>query len=322
MGLDPKLRAPLEAGLLSLKVVRDMPACVSGAVFDWPRVVFQTPAEAGNAVAVALQDVTCTFTVEPTPTPVATPTPTPSPTPAPTPMPLPGAPGKPAVAPMSRAVRISVAPMDATLVTAYHYECSGDNGGTWPAKADVTASDNTTAQVGDLTNGVDYVCRAFAQNASGLGDASPLSDTVRPCGSTIQCNPILPAILAALGLLAVLGLLGVLFAVYRNRPSGYVVAVVDVVHTANLGHGRRLGIRFVRAPHGRGVMDIVADRTSNADFRIRALRGDRFEVTDKGGRQITTSGEPIILTDTVGVRHEVILRAFATNSAAAVSSRR
>jgi hypothetical protein len=34
------------------------------------------------------------------------------------------------------------------------------------------------------------------------------------------------------------------------------------------------------------------------------------------------SGEPIVLVDSLGVRHEVILRAFATNSAAAVSSRR
>ena len=38
-----------------------MPACISGAVFDWPQVVFQTADEAGNAVAVALQDATCTL---------------------------------------------------------------------------------------------------------------------------------------------------------------------------------------------------------------------------------------------------------------------
>jgi hypothetical protein len=322
MGLDPKERAALEAGLLSLKIVRDMPACVSGAVFDWPNVVFQTPDEAGNAVAVALQDATCTFTVEATPTPPPTPTPTPVPTPPPTPMPLPTAPGKPAVEPMNRAVKISVAPGDPALVAGFHFECSGDKGGTWPATADVTSADNPTGQVGDLTNGVEYVCRAFAENATGLSDASPISDAVKPCGSALQCNSLLSPILGVLGLLAILGLLAVIFAFWRDRARGYVVAVVDVVHTANLGHGRRLGISFVRPPHSRYVTEIVADRGPKADIRIRHRRGDRFEVTDKEGHHFTQSGEPIVLVDSLGVRHEVVLRAFATNSAAAVSSRR
>jgi hypothetical protein len=303
-----------------------MPACVSGAVFDWPNVVFQSPDEAGSAVAVALQDATCTFTAEPSPspspTPVPTPTPTPTPAPTPTPMPLPGAPGKPAVEPLNGGVKISVAPGDPALVTAYHFECSADNGGTWPAKLDLTGADHTTAQVGNLTNGVDYVCRAFTQNPTGLSDASPSSDAVKPCGSAIQCNPLLQPILAVLGLLAAVGLLAVFFAFYRNRPSGYVVAVVDVVHTANLGHGRRLGIRFVRGPHSRYVTEIVPDRGPKADIGIHPRSGGRFVVTDRAGRHTTMSGEPIVLEDSMGVRHEVVLRAFATNSAAAVSSRR
>src|SRR6185436_19544025 len=36
MGLDPKERGALLTGLESLKVIRGMPACVSGATFDWP----------------------------------------------------------------------------------------------------------------------------------------------------------------------------------------------------------------------------------------------------------------------------------------------
>ena len=51
-----------------MQIIKDMPACVSGATFDWPQVVFETADQAGNAVAVALQDATCTFTVVP-PTP-------------------------------------------------------------------------------------------------------------------------------------------------------------------------------------------------------------------------------------------------------------
>ena len=80
MGLDPKERGALTAGLDRLKIVKNMPACASGSTFDWPTVSFNSPAEAGNAVAVALQDATCTFTVAPTPTP---PTPPPAPTAAP-----------------------------------------------------------------------------------------------------------------------------------------------------------------------------------------------------------------------------------------------
>ncbi len=72
MGLQPKERAALEAGLVGMRVTRAMPACVSGATFDWPQVVFQSPDEAGNAVAVALQDATCTFTVAPGVTPPPT----------------------------------------------------------------------------------------------------------------------------------------------------------------------------------------------------------------------------------------------------------
>ena len=63
MGLEAKDRTALEAGLARMKIVRQMPACVSGATFDWPQVVFESADAAGNAVAVALQDATCTFTV-------------------------------------------------------------------------------------------------------------------------------------------------------------------------------------------------------------------------------------------------------------------
>ena len=56
-------------GLNRLRIIQDMPACVSGATFDWPQVVFESPDQAGNAVGVALQDATCTFTVAPQPPP-------------------------------------------------------------------------------------------------------------------------------------------------------------------------------------------------------------------------------------------------------------
>ena len=404
MGLDPKERATLEAGLLALKVTRNMPACTSGEAFTWLQVVFESPIAAGGAVGDALHNATCTFTVAP----VATPSPSPAAAPAAvhgivltardgaidltwaapastsvpivdylvrcqagdgnwiessegvslattatvggltngtayqcqvatvgasaegawtaapataTPLGRPGAPGKPSVEPLDSALKISVPPNQAPGVSGYHYECSGDNGATWPATADQASTDNTTALIEPLTNGVGYVCRAFAENATGLSDASPISDAVRPCGSVLDCNTVLRPVLGLIAALLAAGILVVLVLLWRGRSRGYVVAVVDVIHTANLGHGSRLGIGFVRAPGSRRVTGIVADRGPDAEIRIRLRRGGRFEVTDRVGKHVTSSGEPIVAADSVGVRHELVLRAFATNAASTVSSR-
>jgi hypothetical protein len=240
-----------------------------------------------------------------------------------TPVGRPGPPAKPSVAALDRALRISVTPADATTgVSAYHYECSADGGATWSRKADVASDANTTAQVGNLTNGIAYVCRAFAENTMGLSDASPLSNIVKPCGSLIECNAALAPVVGILGVVLVGGLLAAFIAVVRERRRGYVVAVVDVIHTANLGHGSRLGIRFDRAPDSKVVTGIVADRGPTADIRVRQLRGGRFEVTDGVGRRHkTTDGEPVMAV-VAGVRHQVVLHAFATNAASPVTSRR
>jgi hypothetical protein len=399
MGLLPAERDALASGLVNLQIIRDMPACVHGAQFSWPQVVFQSPDDAGNAVAVALQDVTCTFTVAPTPTPSPSPTPVPTPTQAPivvrditltpgdgrievawvapattpepivdyrircrpgegewvesgegvsletsavvegltngaayecavvavgatwegpwaaaptlaTPVGRPAAPGKPAVQALDRAVRIDVPPEDVLLVSGYRYECSDDQGRTWPARLDVTSAGGTTAVIGNLTNTVEYVCRAFAENVVGLSNPSETSDAVRPCGSVLECSPLIAPVLGLLGFLTFGGLLAVLLAFYRNRARGYVVAVVDVVHTANLGYGSRLGFGFVRARRGGPVTGIVADRTRSPDFRIRHRGRDRFEVTDRVGQYAATAGQPVIVVDSLGVRHEVILRSY------------
>ena len=406
MGLSSTERDALESGLVKLRIIREMPACVSGTQFDWPQVVFESPDDAGNAVAVALQDVTCTFTVAPTPTPLPTPTPVPTPgavrsvtltpgdgrievawtapatTPAPivdyrvrcrsgegewtesdegaslttsavvdgltngaayecavaavdattegswtaatttaTPVGRPAAPGKPAVEALDRAVRIQLPAEDASLVSDYRYECSGDQGRTWPVRIDVASSGITTAEIRNLTNGVEYVCRAFAANAAGLSDPSEVSDAVRPCGSLLECNPVIPPILGLLGFLSLAGILAALLALYRERTRGYVVAVVDVVHTANLGYGSRLGIGFVRARPRGPVTGIVADRSRSAEVRVRYRGGDRFEVTDRVDRYVAMSGQPVITIDSLGVRHEVVLRGFRTATASPVSGR-
>ncbi len=404
MGLDPKLRDALSAGLERLKVIRAMPACITGAVFDWPQVVFQTADDAGNAVAVALQDATCTFTAAPVPsgTPIPTPAPvsgirlnpgdgridlswTPaaanaspavidytvhcragdtgswidstegvSPEPSATiegltngtpyqcevaavaasgpgawtaavgtvsPFGRPPAPGKPSVEALNRAVRVGVAPVAGSVVTRYRVECSADHGATWPGGVDV-GSDTATVQIDNLANGVDYVCRAFAANSIGSSDASPLSDTIRPCGSTLECNAALVPLLGGLAVVLIGGILAALFLLFRGRTHGHVVAVIDVVHTANIGHGSKLGVALVRVPGGRAITGIVADRGKTADLKIHRRRGGRFEVHDKVGRHMVEDGVPLVVIDSVGGRHSLVLQAFATNAASRVASRR
>ena len=407
MGLDPAERRALENGLVGLRILNDMPACVSGTAFDWPQVVFDSPAHAGNAVAVALQNATCTFTAE---EPLPPPPPAPKPvvgavrvirltaqngaialrwnapvTSATTvavvdyrarcrgsdgkwieskegrsletqavveglmngdtyqcqvaavgagteprwlaaqtavaPMAPPEAPAKPAVQASDHSLAITLAQANSPNVSAYRYECSGDGGVTWSWSTQVGASD-PAGQITGVPNGVQYICRAYASNVIGVSGASPVSDAVFPCGSAIECNPILLPIIAALVALLAVGIFALFVAFYRRRPQGYVVAVVDVVHSVNLGHGSRLGIEVVRDPETRSVTGIVASRDSKADIRVRQLRGDRFQVTDRRGRHVANAGEPIVVVDTKGGRHQLVLHGFATNAAATASARR
>jgi hypothetical protein len=398
MGLDPAQRPQLEAGLISLQTINEMPPCSTGSTFEWPQTVFESPDDAGNAVAVALQNATCTFTAsaaQPSgPPPAATvrdialtpldgrievswsaPTRTTDPVmdykvrcsaggndpieskegvttettavvegltngteyrcevaavtatsegewteagASATPQLAPATPGKPSVAPLDGAVGISVKPQPSS-VTSVHYECSADNGKTWSRAADADGSGDTSAQVVGLTNGATYVCRAFAANTTGTSAASPLSDAVRPCSSFLECNGLsLPVVATVIGVILGALLLGLYF-LLRNRGGGYTVAVVDVLHTANLGGGGSLGIRFER--EGREVTGIAAAKGSKADVRIQKLRGDRYRVKDKYATHETTSGEPVVITDT-GIRHELVLRSFEGKAASTASARR
>jgi hypothetical protein len=395
----------LTRGLEQLRIVKGIPACVSGSTFQWPTVTFQTAAAAGNAVGVALQDATCTFTVAPTPTPIPTPPPQlaplvnfsieagdgtatihwisgPSPsavlpvtdyqarcrpaaggdyvtssegastdtsatisglakgtpyqcevaavsgqivgtfTPAGvvTPVGVPPAPAKPALSALNGALTVTI-PTDQQGITGYTVECSADGGTTWSVKVDPPVGDSVV-KVDSLTNGTDYVCRTYATNAIGTSAASPPSDAVRPCGSLIECNTqMLPLFGGILGLLA-LGIVAGLVLLARTRVTGYVIAVVDVVHTANIGHGSSLGISMTRADGTRSVTGIFADTGAGADLRFRRLRKGSFAITDRNGKREVADGEPGTFVDSVGVRHTIVLQAFDTNAASQVARRR
>ena len=401
MGLAAGDRNELTAGLEDLRVVRDMPPCVSGTTFEWPNVVFNSPDAAGNAVAAALQAATCTFTVAPTEPPT-----TPAPPAAPgaprdirltpgdgfidmawsppaegadavtdyrarcisddgtiesaegvsaqpgarvegleqgreyrcevatvtaagdgdwvpagtaSPLGIPPPPAKPSVAAFNGAIEVAVEP--AAGVAEYRYECSADGGATWEESTAVTSA-STTARIRDLANGTEYVCRAFAANEIGLSDASALSAVVRPCSGLLDCNPVaLPIVVGTVSLLS-LGILLALFGIYRERSQGYVLAVLDGVHSANIGKRSRLGIEVVRPPGSRQVSEIVANRGKKADIHVTMRRGGKFRVTDKARSQDVASGGMVVVVDSIGVRHQLVLHAFSTKSASAVATRR
>ena len=119
-----------------------------------------------------------------------------------------------------------------------------------------------------------------------------------------------------------LGILLALFGIYRERSQGYVLAVLDGVHSANIGKRSRLGIEVVRPPGSRQVSEIVANRSKKADFRVTMRRGGQFRVTDKARSQDVASGDMVVVVDSIGVRHQLVLHAFSTKSASAVATRR
>ena len=90
VGLGPRAGAfESQLGAYYDAFFRDMAPCEGRSSFSWPEVVFPSGGQAGAAVALALQEVTCSFTVAPTPIPTAAVS---SPTPAATSTPVPATP--------------------------------------------------------------------------------------------------------------------------------------------------------------------------------------------------------------------------------------
>ena len=393
MGLEASNRESLLAGLTGLRIVREMEPCEGQPAFEWPDVVFDSPAAAGGAVALALQNVTCTFTAAPVPPPEPTPQPpgsvraveltagdatidvawlppddpgtsaiqdyevrcrpeaggdwitssegasttttatvgslangtpyvcevaavsgvgswawTPA-AGAALPFGRPAAPAKPSVKVGDGSADVSIAaPAPSSQVSAYRVDCSSDAGQTWPTSQEAPAS-ASIASITGLTNGIEYTCRAFAENARGLSDSSPLSDPFRPCGSPFECTPALgPGLVLLLaGLLAL-----ILYALWRwfhDRTRAFVIAAVDDHPAANLGLGPHVGLALVRPRQGGPVTDVMADPGPNADIRVRYLGGDRFDVTGVGGVVRAVAGRPVEITDREGASHTMLLRA-------------
>ncbi len=178
MGLDRKDRVALEAGLRRLwGLSTEVLPCEGQPAFDWPEVVFSSPAEAGVAVSSALRSVTCTF-----PSSEQTPTPSPTSPPTPTPAVAPGEPGAPRVESQDGGISVSwerPAIQGSAAIIRYEVRCRPENG-EW-LQTQVTKPPATTISYANLPNGTLFECQVWAVSAAGNGE--PATATGMPAGA-------------------------------------------------------------------------------------------------------------------------------------------
>ena len=181
LGVAPDDRAALEQGLVDLRLLNDLERCEGGEL-EWPNVIFETAEEAGQAVGVALQDVSCTFTVEPTPTPAPSPTPVPTPTPTPVPSQAPAGVREIQMFPGDASIDLRwTEPADVATVPVEGYQarCTPANGGD-PVQTDVVT--DSAVVVEGLANGASYRCEVAAVRGGELGGWTAASGSLAPFG--------------------------------------------------------------------------------------------------------------------------------------------
>ena len=181
MGLDPNRRGELQSGLEGLyALTNNMSACPGGQTFHWDNVVFGNPADAGNAVADALAQVTCSFTVAPSPTPK----PTPKPTPTPTPDAAPGLVGDVQATASNGSIDLTwTEPADSGTkpVDTYQARCKADGSDDYLPTQELSGSQRA-AVVDQVDNGTSYACEVAAVSAVGAGPWTPANAAVTPAG--------------------------------------------------------------------------------------------------------------------------------------------
>jgi hypothetical protein len=149
---------------------RDMQPCEGRASFAWPEVVFPSADDAGRAVALALQEVTCSFTVAPTPTPSPAPTEPPASFAPPTGL---------RVLAGDRSLTIQWLPptTGADAVTDYLVRCTASSGGE-PIESGEGNSRALETTIVALIPGLSYQCTVAATDGITMGPWSPPSEPV------------------------------------------------------------------------------------------------------------------------------------------------
>jgi hypothetical protein len=141
-----------DLGALYANFLRDMAPCAGRAAFSWPEVVFASGSEAGSAVALALQEVTCSFTVAPT----APPSPTPTAPPGDAPLGV-------RVLAGNESLTIQWQAPTSGKVTDYLVRCRPTGASDWIDSGEGVSTDTQTVIEG-LEPGVAYDCEVAATN--------------------------------------------------------------------------------------------------------------------------------------------------------------
>jgi hypothetical protein len=175
-------RTELEA--IYTAFLRDMEPCEGRPSFSWPEVVFPSAVDAGTAVALALQEVTCSFTVAPTPVPTLPPTPPPA---------VFGPPLGIRVLAGNGFLTVQWLPpaLGADAVTDYLVRCTPTSAGP-PIVTQQDGSTATQAQVLQLPPGIGYVCDVAATDGTTIGPYSAPSEAVVVLG--IPSSPSQPSV--------------------------------------------------------------------------------------------------------------------------------
>jgi hypothetical protein len=155
--------------------LRDMAPCEGRGVFSWPEVVFPSGIEAGAAVALALQEVTCSFTVAPTSPPPPTPT-----------APPPDAPLGVRVLAGNESLTIQWLPPSAGEVVDYLARCRPAAGGDWIESGEGVSTATQTVIEG-LEPGVAYDCEVAATDGTSTGPYAPA-----PASTIVLGVPLVP----------------------------------------------------------------------------------------------------------------------------------
>jgi hypothetical protein len=220
----------------------------------------------------------------------------------------PPAPGKPSAQALNEAVRLNVGLSEGVPITGVEFECSADGGTTWTIDRRVE-SRQAAVEIAGLTNGTEYICRAFAFNDRGTSDASAPSDAFRPCAGLADCNPfVLPLFGVLLAALAAAILLW-LWRWYAGRRV-YVTAEVDRFPPITLGRGPSVGLSFVTREPYNLVTGVVPAEGRRADVRIRFAGGSTFVVRSGRTRYKAPFGRLVQITDTEGRPHDLVLFAY------------
>ena len=181
MGLDPKQRGPLRSGLEGLAALTNgMTPCPGGQAFAWDDVVFNSPVDAGHAVANALEQVTCSFTAAPAPRPARRP----SPRPPRRPRSRPGLVGDVHASAGNGSINLTwAAPADTgtSPVDTYQARCTADGAADALPTQEVSASERA-AVITQVANGTSYACEVAAISAVGAGPWTPADAAVTPAG--------------------------------------------------------------------------------------------------------------------------------------------